>query len=74
MISHSFDGSIAEPLKDFVAITVLADNVADYLLYSKKNSEFSPACTFTRKIMIEARRQYQTSLCDFQAFKNYADF
>lgn len=49
--SHSFEDLTQEQLKDFAAIIVPAGYVADYLLYSEKPKEISPACAFIQNIM-----------------------
>lgn len=49
--SHSFEHLSPEDLKEYAAIITPAGYVADYLLYSEKVCEMSPAAAFIASIM-----------------------
>lgn len=52
-VGNSFENLTEEDLKAFAAIILPAGYVADYLLYSEKPKEKSPAAVFIEKIMAD---------------------
>lgn len=50
-VNNSFEGLSDDDLKEFLAIILPAGYVADYLLYSEKPKEKSPAAQFIEKLM-----------------------
>ena len=50
-VNHSFETLHDEALKEYAAIIVPAGYVSDYLLYSEKPKDKSPAVRFIEKIM-----------------------
>lgn len=52
---HSFEELTDEALAQYAAIIAPAGYVSDYLLYSEKPGELSPACVFIRRIMGDKR-------------------
>lgn len=50
---HSFEDIDDSALREYAAIIAPAGYVSDYLLYSEKPKEISPACAFVKKVMGE---------------------
>lgn len=48
---HSFEELTQEDLKEYAAVIAPAGYVSDYLLYSEKPKDLSPACEFLQKVM-----------------------
>ena len=50
-VDHSFENLTDEDLKEYAAIIVPAGYVADYLLYTEKPGDISPAAGFLQRVM-----------------------